>query len=84
MNANEIRFKIEQLLAQSPFASLSEEMHKNMASRLQLLFSSANLVTREEFEAQQRVLEKNHTLLLELESRLAQLENQPSTDDTPT
>ncbi|MDO6683426.1 MULTISPECIES: accessory factor UbiK family protein [unclassified Oceanobacter] len=80
MNADEIRFKIEQLLAQSPFASLSQEAHKNMASQLQLLFSSADLVTRKEFDAQQRVLEEYRALLATLENRLAKLEAQPSDD----
>ncbi|MDP2608453.1 MULTISPECIES: accessory factor UbiK family protein [unclassified Oceanobacter] len=80
MNADEIRFKIEQLLAQSPFAFLSQEAHKNMASQLQLLFSSADLVTRKEFDAQQRVLEEYRALLATLENRLAKLEAQPSDD----
>ncbi len=42
----------------------------------------ANLVTREEFDAQQRVLENAHRTLMELESRLEILQKQSDSKTT--
>lgn len=70
----DIAQKIDSLLQQSPFAGLSQDLKLAMSSQLQALFTSANLVSREEFDAQQAVLERTLQQLSELEQRLVQLE----------
>jgi len=77
----DIAQKIDSLLQQSPFAGLSQDLKLAMSSQLQALFTSANLVSREEFDAQQAVLERTLQQLSELEQRLVQLEGD-ATEDT--
>ena len=77
----DIAQKIDSLLQQSPFAGLSQDLKLAMSSQLQALFTSANLVSREEFDAQQAVLERTLQQLSELEQRLVQLEGN-ATEDT--
>lgn len=70
----DITQKIDSLLQQTPFAGLSQDLKLAMSSQLQALFANANLVSREEFDAQQAVLERTLQQLSELEQRLEQLE----------
>ena len=69
-----IRTKIDQLLQQSPFASLSADVRLALQAQLQSLITSANLVTREEFDVQTEVLRRLQARLHEMEERLAKLE----------
>ncbi|MFL0806371.1 MAG: accessory factor UbiK family protein [Oceanobacter sp.] len=78
----DIAQKIDSLLQQSPFAGLSQDLKLAMSSQLQALFTSANLVSREEFDAQQAVLERTLQQLSELEQRLVQLEGDATEDTT--
>lgn len=71
----DIAQKIDTLLQQSPFAGLSQDLKMALSSQLQALFTSANLVSRDEFDAQQAVLERTLKQLSELEHRLGQLES---------
>lgn len=54
-----------------------EEIQKQFYKLLQGSFSRLNLVTREEFEAQLKVLERTERQLAVLEAKLAELENKP-------
>ena len=51
------------------------ELQENFKTVLQAGLSKLDLVTREEFEIQQAVLQKTREKLAELEARLAVLEN---------
>jgi hypothetical protein len=76
MNSEQIRNRIEQLLQQSPLASLSADVRLMLQSQLQSLLSSANLISREEFEVQAEALRRTQAKLAELEGKLNQLEQQ--------
>lgn len=53
---------------------LSEDLEKNFKSILETSFSKLNLVTREEFDVQTKVLEKTRAQLEELSNEVAILE----------
>jgi len=55
---------------------LSDDLQKNFRSVLQSSFSKMDLVTREEFEVQTKVLAKTRAKLDELEQKMALLEAQ--------
>jgi len=74
MKPDAIRTKVEQILQQTPFAGLSSDIKLALQSQLQSVITSANLVTREEFEVQTEVLRRTTARLAELEERLAKLE----------
>ncbi|MEK9712410.1 MAG: accessory factor UbiK family protein [Thalassolituus sp.] len=74
MKPEGIRNRIEEMLQQSPFASLSSDLKLALQSQLQSLITNANLVTREEFDVQAEVLRRTSARLAELEERLAKLE----------
>ena len=74
MKADIIKNRIEELLQQSPFASLSSDLKLALQGQLQSVISSANLVTREEFDVQSEVLRRTTARLAELEERVAKLE----------
>lgn len=50
------------------------DLERNFEALLQSTFSRLDLVTREEFEVQQRVLERTREKLARLEAELARLE----------
>lgn len=79
----DITQKIDSLLQQTPFAGLSQDLKLAMSSQLQALFANANLVSREEFDAQQAVLERTLQQLSELEQRLEQLEGGAASEAAP-
>lgn len=60
--------------------ALQADMERNFRALLESAFSRMNLVTREEFDVQQRVLERTREKLSALEARLAELEarNRPA------
>jgi len=67
---DEFGAKIRDLLAQSP----ARDVEKNVKALLSAGFSRMDLVTREDFEAQRRVLERAQARIADLEVRLAALE----------
>lgn len=79
----DITQKIDSLLQQTPFAGLSQDLKLAMSSQLQALLANANLVSREEFDAQQAVLERTLQQLSELEQRLEQLEGGAASEAAP-
>lgn len=54
---------------------LKEDMEKNIRSVLHAAFSKMDLVTREEFEVQQQVLQRSRQKLEALEKQVAELES---------
>ncbi len=77
-----------QLLSSRPDIPGQQELQDQMRSLLQGTFSRLDLVTREEFDAQQAVLLRTRERLEQLEARLQALEtgseaqSEPSTDNT--
>ncbi len=59
--------------------SLQQDLESNFRAVLREGLSKLDLVTRDEFDAQTRVLERTRSRLEELEARLAALEGTPST-----
>ncbi len=53
---------------------LKEDIQKQFYSLLQGSFTKLNLVSREEFDAQLKVLQRTEQQLAELEAKLAELE----------
>jgi len=78
INSEQIRTRIEQLLQQSPFAALSDDLRILMKSQLTALLNNADLVSREEFEVQAEALRRTRATLAELEEKVARLEQQGS------
>ena len=69
---NDLSARITRLL---PLATeVGEEAEKNIHRALQSAFSRLNLVTREEFDAQMKVLERAEQTISELEAKIAGLE----------
>lgn len=76
MNPEQIRNRIQELLQQSPLAGLSAEVKLLLQSQLNALLTSADLVSREEFDVQSEALRRTRQRLEELETRLTVLEQQ--------
>ncbi|MDS4014810.1 MAG: accessory factor UbiK family protein [Candidatus Accumulibacter sp.] len=71
--------RLSSLLANSPAA----DVEKNARALLASFFSRLDLVSREEFDVQTRLLQRTREKLEALEARLAQLEKTPPPDATP-
>ena len=71
--------RLSSLLANSPVA----DVEKNARALLASFFSRLDLVSREEFDVQTRLLQRTREKLEALEARLAQLEKTPPPDATP-
>lgn len=67
----EMAGKVTEVLAMSP----ARDMEKNLKASLSAWLSRLDLVTREEFDVQAQVLAHTREKLMELEARLASLEN---------
>ena len=78
--------QFNQLLAGRPDIPGQQELQEQMRSLLQSTFARLDLVTREEFDAQQAVLMRTRERLEQLEQRLQALETpaDAATDDAPT
>lgn len=72
----EINELVKRLLDSLPpgVAQLPKDAEKNFQAVLQSAFQKMNLVTREEFDAQTKVLQRTRTKLEKLEEKLKQLE----------
>jgi len=66
----ELSGKISALLAQSP----AKDIEKNLRALMTSFFGRLDLVTREEFDVQARLLARSREQLGALESRVAELE----------
>jgi ubiquinone biosynthesis accessory factor UbiK len=70
----ELNAKISALLAQSP----AKDAEKNLRALLATFFSRLDLVTREEFDVQARLLARSREQVAALEARIAGLEAKTS------
>jgi ubiquinone biosynthesis accessory factor UbiK len=66
----ELGDKLSDILARSP----ARDVEKNVRALLAAFFDRFDLVTREDFEVQKRVLERTRTRITELEKRIGELE----------
>ncbi len=66
----ELSGKISSLLAQTP----AKDVEKNLRALLASFFARLDLVTREEFDVQARLLARSREQLGALESKVAELE----------
>ena len=67
---DEIGTKLSEVLAASP----ARDLEKNLRALLTSFFDRFDLVTREDFEAQKRVLERAQARIAALEARLGEPE----------
>ena len=67
---DELGARISEALRNSP----AEDLEKNLRALATAFLERFDVVTREDFEAQKRVLERAQAQLAELEARLAELE----------
>ena len=67
---DELNARIVTFLQQTP----AGDVQKNLKAMLSSTFSRLDLVTREEFDIQAKVLERTREKLTSLETRLAELE----------
>jgi ubiquinone biosynthesis accessory factor UbiK len=69
--------KISALLAQSP----AKDVEKNLRALLTSFFARLDLVTREEFDVQAKLLARSREQLSALEARVAELEGRIAKPD---
>lgn len=69
---NELNRRIGEVLASTP----AKDVEKNLRALLSATFSRLDLVTREEFDVQQGVLQRTREKLEQLEARVTELEKQ--------
>jgi BMFP domain-containing protein YqiC len=67
---DELGARIREVLAASP----AQDLERNLKAMLAAGFARLDLVTREEYDAQTRVLERTRAKLAELEARLDTIE----------
>jgi BMFP domain-containing protein YqiC len=67
---DELRARIDEALRASP----AQDIEKNLRALLAAWFERLDLVLREDFEVQKKLLERAQAKLAELEKRLAELE----------
>lgn len=68
---DELSARIEQALRNSP----AQDIGKNLRALLASWFDRMDLVLREDFEVQKKLLERAQARLAELEARIAELES---------
>ena len=66
----ELRQRIDEALRNSP----AQDIEKNLRALLSAWFDRLDLVMREDFDVQKKLLERAHAKLAELEGRIAELE----------
>lgn len=69
----ELNAKVSDLLAASP----ARDVEKNLRVLMGSFFSRLELVTREEFDIQAKVLGRTREKIAALETRITAMENQP-------
>src|SRR5919108_77249 len=67
---DDLRRRIDEALRASP----AQDIEKNLRALLAAWFERLDLVLREDFEVQKKLLERAQTKLAELEARIAELE----------
>jgi ubiquinone biosynthesis accessory factor UbiK len=67
---DELRSRIDEALRNSP----AQDLEKNLRALLMAWFDRLDLVLREDFEVQKKLLERAQAKLAELEARIAELE----------
>jgi BMFP domain-containing protein YqiC len=67
---DELRQRIDEALRASP----AQDLEKNLRALLAAWFDRLDLVLREDFEVQKKLLERAQAKLTELEGRIAELE----------
>ena len=70
----DLRKRIDEALKDSP----AQDIEKNLRALLAAWFERMDLVLREDFEVQKKLLERAHAKLAELEARIAELEARKS------
>lgn len=70
---DDLQSRVSELVRQTPAADLQ----KNLKALLTQQFARLELVTREEFDTQAKVLARTRSKLDELELRIAELERRP-------
>ena len=68
---DELNERISEAFRNSP----AQDVEKNLKAMLAAGFARLDLVLREEFEVQQKLLERAHAKLAELEARIVELES---------
>jgi BMFP domain-containing protein YqiC len=68
---DELNARISEALRNSP----AQDVEKNLKAMLAAWFSRLDLVLREDFEVQKKLLERAQAKLAELEARLTELES---------
>ena len=71
---NDLNAKVSELLAASP----AKDLEKNVRVMMTSFFSRLDLVTRDEFDVQAKVLARTREKFEALEARLADMEKQAS------
>ncbi len=71
--AEEVAGKVSEVMAMSP----ARDMEKNLKAALSAWLAKLDLVTREEFDVQARVLADTREKLQSLEARVSRLEGTP-------
>jgi BMFP domain-containing protein YqiC len=67
---DEISRRVDELIANTPV----EDVQKNLRALMSGWFARLDLVTREEFDVQQAVLQRTREKLAHMEARVAELE----------
>ncbi len=67
---NELRDRIDEALRNTP----AQDIEKNLRALLAAWFDRLDLVLREDFDVQKKLLERAQAKLAELEARIAELE----------
>lgn len=67
---DEINRRVQELIANTPI----EDVQKNLRALMSSWFARLDLVTREEFDAQQAVLQRTREKLSSMDTRVAELE----------
>jgi BMFP domain-containing protein YqiC len=67
---DDLRSRIDEALRDSP----AQDIEKNLRALLAAWFDKMDLVLREDFEVQKKLLERAQAKLAELETRIAELE----------
>jgi ubiquinone biosynthesis accessory factor UbiK len=73
MNPKDLMGRFSQLMEESPIANIGHQTRELVLTRLGQLLQEADLVSREEFDAQTAVLQRTREKLAELEQRIEQL-----------